>query len=98
MHDVYQGLLEKGVHRNEITHLRIMEVIPKSQNGEGRYIYNQYPLSSRGTYYVKRNHGTVPVGENGSAYFRAPSNCELYFIALDKDGKVFPPGNGFLAK
>ncbi|MFC1762139.1 hypothetical protein ACFL6U_08665 [Planctomycetota bacterium] len=87
VHDVYQGLLEKGVRRNEITHLRIMEVIPKSQNGEGNYIYNQYPLSSRGTYYIKRNHGTVPVGEDGSAYFRAPSNCELYFIALDKDGK-----------
>ena len=36
---------------------------------------------------MKINHGTVPVGEDGSAHFKAPSNAELYFQALDAGGK-----------
>jgi hypothetical protein len=40
-----------------------------------------------GSYYVKEYYGTVPVDENGSAYFEAPSNVELYFIAVDETGK-----------
>lgn len=30
--------------------------------------------------------GTVPVEEDGSAYFEAPINCEIYFQALDEKG------------
>lgn len=36
---------------------------------------------------MKENHGTVAVDANGSACFEAPSNTELYFIALDENGK-----------
>ena len=36
---------------------------------------------------MKTNYGTVPVHEDGSAYFKAPSNTELYFIALNGNGK-----------
>jgi hypothetical protein len=42
---------------------------------------------SVGTYYLKEYYGTVPVDENGSAFFEAPSNVELYFTAVDEDGK-----------
>jgi len=53
----------------------------------GKRIYDHDPLISRGSYYVKGCFGTVPVEADGSAYFKAPSGVELYFQALDKDGK-----------
>ncbi len=85
--DIYQGLLEQEVERGEVTHLRIMEQLPKPVNGSGPRIHDQYPIIGWGTNYVKYNHGTVPVQTNGSACFNAPANRELYFIALNKEGK-----------
>jgi hypothetical protein len=85
--DVYQGLLEQGVDRGQVKRLRIFRQVPKKYNAEGGRVFDQYPVTGLGTYYVKDYYGTVPVDENGSAYFEAPSNVELYFIAVDKDGK-----------
>ncbi len=85
--DVYQGLLQQGVKRGAVKRLRIMSQSPKKYNTEGFRYSDHYPLIGLGTYYVKHNHGTVPVDANGSAYFKAPSNTELYFIALDEHGK-----------
>ena len=85
--DVYQGLGEKGVKRGMVKRLRIMSQSPKKYNTEGHRFNDHYPLIGAGTYYVKHNHGTVPVDAKGSAYFKAPSNRELYFIALDANGK-----------
>jgi len=85
--DVYQGLLEQGVKRGTVKRLRIMSQSPKKYNTEGFRFSDHYPVIGQGSYYVKRNHGTVPVDGNGSAYFRAPANTELYFIALDENGK-----------
>jgi hypothetical protein len=85
--DVYQGLLEQGVERGAVKRLRIMSQSPKKYNTEGLRFSDHYPVIGQGSYYVKRNHGTVPVDENGSAYFKAPSNRELYFIALDERGR-----------
>jgi hypothetical protein len=85
--DVYQGLLEQGVKRGEVKRLRIMSQSPKKYNTEGFRYHDHYPLIGMGSYYVKHNHGTVPVDVNGSACFKAPSNTELYFIALDEHGK-----------
>ncbi len=85
--DVYQGLSEQGVKRGMVKELRIMSQSPKKYNTEGPRYSDHYPLVGQGSYYVKENHGTVPVDENGSAYFSAPSNTELYFIALDASGK-----------
>jgi hypothetical protein len=85
--DVYQGLLEQGVTRGQVKQLRIWEQVPKKYNTEAKRVYDHYPAIGFGTYYVKNCYGTVPVDENGAAHFRAPSNRELYFQALDKDGK-----------
>ena len=85
--DVYQGLLEQGVQRGQVAALRIMSQLPKKYNTEGLRYNDHYPIVGQGSYYVKNNHGIVPVDKDGSAYFRAPSNTELFFIALDKDGK-----------
>lgn len=85
--DVYQGLIKQGVKRGMVKQLRIMSQSPKKYNTEGYRYRDHYPLVGQGTYYVKHNYGTVPVDENGSAYFKVPSNTELYFIALDANGK-----------
>ncbi|MEI6646152.1 MAG: hypothetical protein WCP12_08940 [bacterium] len=85
--DVYQGLEAQGVKRGQVKSLRVMKQLPKTQNTEGPRYHDHYPIVGYGTYYTKEILGEVPVYENGSVYFRAPSNCELYFIALDKEGK-----------
>ena len=85
--DVYQGLLDKGVARGQVKELRIMSQVPKKYNTEGPRYSDHYPAIGEGTYYPKVNYGTVPVAEDGSAYFTAPAGVELYFQALDKDGK-----------
>lgn len=85
--DVYQGLREQGVSRGQVAALRIMSQVPKKYNTEGPRYHDHYPIVGQGSYYVKYNHGTVPVEADGSALFKAPSNTELYFIALDRAGK-----------
>ena len=85
--DVYQGLLQWGVKRGQVKKLRIMSQIPKKYNTEGPRYSDHYPAIGEGSYYVKYNYGTVPVYEDGSAYFAAPAGVELYFQALDAHGK-----------
>ncbi len=85
--DVYQGLQEYGVARGQVKALRVVRPTPKKWNTEGPRFHDHYPVVGYGSYYIKENLGEVPVYDDGSAYFRVPSNCELFFIALDKDGK-----------
>ena len=85
--DVYQGLIGQGVKRGQVKQLRIWEQVPKKYNTEARRVYDHYPVVGFGTYYVKNCYGAVPVDKHGAAYFRVPSNRELYFQALDEDGK-----------
>ncbi len=85
--DVCRGLLEQGVESGMVKRLRIMSQSPKKYNTEGFRFSDHYPVIGQGSYYVKHNHGTVPVAADGSACFRAPANTELYFIALDEHGK-----------
>ena len=85
--DIYQGLLAQGVQRGEVKRLRIMRQIPKKYNTEGPRTHDHYPAIGYGNYYPKENLGTVPVDKNGAAYFKAPSNAELYFIAIDSKGR-----------
>ena len=85
--DVYQGLLQQGVARGTVKALRVLRQTPKKWNTEGPRFHDHYPIIGYGSYYVKEILGEVPVDEDGVAYFTAPSNCELYFIALDARGR-----------
>ncbi len=85
--DVYEGLVQGGVERGQVKQLRVMSQVPKRYNTEGPRYSDHYPAIGDGTYYVKVNYGTVPVDEDGAAYFSAPAGVELYFQALDADGK-----------
>ncbi len=83
--NVYKGLT--GVKPGQVKAIRIMRVYAKRCNMRGSRAYDMDPLQSRATYYAKQCVGTVPVDANGSACFKAPAGVELYFQALDADGK-----------
>jgi hypothetical protein len=77
--DVYKGL--KGVERGLVKNLRIVGVPPKTQphmNSPSLGVSQEDP----GKFVL----GTVPVEEDGSAYFFVPSGVPLFFQALDGKG------------
>ncbi len=80
--DVTIGRNMAGVEPGTIRKLMVMEDLPKpvSYHGGGTT-----PLAHGGTWSLKRILGTVPVEKDGSAFFEAPANRSLYFVALDKD-------------
>ena len=83
--DVYQGL-EPTVKRGTIKTIRIMEQIRKTEELYNR-AFDQSPSMGAATYYAKRCWGDVPVEEDGSANFFVPALREIYFQALDADGR-----------
>ncbi len=83
--DVYQGL-EPAVKRGAVKRIRIMEQIRKTEELYDR-AYDQSPSMGVGTYYAKRCWGEVPVDEDGSAKFYVPALREIYFQALDSEGR-----------
>ena len=87
LQDIYQGL-DGHVRRGEIKALQIMELVPKTRPHTGGYAWNITPLIGRGTFYVRRLIGTVPVEDDGSAHFTAPALRDISFNALDAEGRV----------
>ncbi len=82
--DTYRGLT--GVERGRAKTLRIMEQVRKTEDLVSR-AFDQSPVMSYGTYYAKRTWGTVPLEEDGSAYFKVPALREIYFQVLDGEGR-----------
>lgn len=83
--DVYNGL-EPEVPRGSVKSIRIMEQVRKTVDLNAR-AFDQSPVMSYATYYAKRCWGEVPVEEDGSAHFYVPALREVYFQALDENGR-----------
>lgn len=81
LQDVYIGRKMEGVERGDIKKLLVLEVLPKPVNFSG----GMEPLTLGGSFTLERILGTVPVEEDGSAYFELPALRSLFFVALDKD-------------
>ena len=80
LHDVYHGDLD-GFGRGSVRQLRIVGVPPKTDprmNHPNLGVTNDDP----GKFVL----GTVPVEEDGSAYFRVPSGVPIFFQALNDEG------------
>ncbi|MBR4172620.1 MAG: PD40 domain-containing protein, partial [Kiritimatiellae bacterium] len=73
-----------GIKSGTIKKLMVMESLPKPIN----YTGGMDPLTYGGTFTLTRILGTVPVEEDGSAYFRAPALKSLFFVALDAEGRA----------
>ena len=84
------GTHMKGVEPGAIKYLRIVESPEKRTWSSG--FWNGQGQQAAGVNWEnfenKRILGTVPVEDDGSAYFEAPGNTYLFFQALDKDGML----------
>lgn len=89
--NVYSGTHMKGVKPGTIKALRVVESPEKRSwigvrswfgHGEEAAAMNWHSFEN------KRILGTVPVEEDGSAYFEVPGNTFVYFQALDGEGKM----------
>ncbi|MGN0846566.1 MAG: hypothetical protein ACI4RA_04185 [Kiritimatiellia bacterium] len=74
----------QGVKPGTIKKLLVQELLPKPVNFSG----GMEPLTLGGSFSLSRILGTVPVEEDGSAYFRVPALKALFFVALDADGRA----------
>jgi len=82
--DASIGRNMEGVGENEIRDLLVIESLPKPIN----YTGGMEPLSYGGTFTLERVLGTVPVEEDGSAYFELPALRSVFFVARDAEGKA----------
>lgn len=94
MTNVYQGMEE--VQEGDIKYIRIAHHTewPAAQVDDQPHNYNHLHYTPSGswsrtlgmsTWSPARVIGTVPVEEDGSAYFKVPSDVPVYFQALDKN-------------
>lgn len=88
--DVYNGTHMAGVQRGEVKALRVVEAPEKrfwtssAWGGQG----TESPAMNWHNFENKRILGTVPVEEDGSAYFTVPSDSFVYFQLLDEKGRM----------
>ena len=81
--DVQQSLFPLPAGRT-VQQLRIFQVLPKTHT----HVANQPRLGYANAESARMLLGTVPVEEDGSAYFRVPARKPLYFQAVDADGRA----------
>jgi formylglycine-generating enzyme required for sulfatase activity len=83
LQDVYTGPGLAGVPRGTVKSLRLVAYHFGYLNMAG-----PDKVGRGGPWEVMRIVGTVPVEEDGSAFFRVPANTPLAFQALDAEGKA----------
>ena len=90
MQDVYKGLA--GIPRGTVKSLRVVEVPEKRYWASGTLPWKNYSTTYPGIswhdFTTKRILGTVPVEEDGSAYFEVPTDKFVYFQVLDEKGMM----------
>ena len=81
--DVYAGPGLKGVPRGTVKQLRVF-AYHFAYRGTGGHA----AVGTDGSWDVKRILGTVPVREDGSAFFSIPANTPISIQPLDAEGKA----------
>lgn len=85
--DVYAVMPE--VERGTVKWLRVMEETSRATPSPGGTWMNQtFSISAALAWSAKFHHGVVPVEENGSVFFEAPSGRALYFQLLDQEYRM----------
>jgi hypothetical protein len=85
--DVYQGL--NGIKRGDAKWLRVVEEASRVSASPGGNPYNQtFPISAALAFSPKIYHGIIPIRDDGSISFDAPSGRILFFQVLDKDKRL----------
>ncbi len=88
--DVYRGTHMQGVKRGSVKTLRVVESPEKRHWSPGAWFGQGYTAPGMNWHSLenKRILGTVPVEEDGSAYFRVPADTFVYFQLLDAGGMM----------
>ena len=88
--DVYRGTHMQGVKRGAVKSLRVVESPEKRHWSPGAWFGQGYTAPAMNWHSLenKRILGTVPVEEDGSAYFRVPAETFVYFQLLDENGMM----------
>jgi len=81
--DVCQGRRMEEIERGTIRKLLVLEILPKPVNFSGGMDLTSW----LGTFILERVLGTVPVEEDGSAYFEVPAGRPVFFVALDAEDR-----------
>ena len=79
--NVNDGRNMTGVKPGDIKKLLVLETLPMPIH----YTGGMEPISYGGTFTLERILGTVPVEEDGSAYFEVPAMRSVFFVALDEN-------------
>jgi hypothetical protein len=79
--DVRRSLMPLPENR-PVRELRVFQILPKT----GSHIANDPRIGYANAESARMLLGTVPVEDDGSAYFRAPAKKPLYFQAVDGEG------------
>lgn len=90
--DVYQGLLPH-VKRGQVKQICVVQELPKAgprnQLRQTALDGHQFSVvSGHGTFAAKKVCGYANVAPDGSAYFKAPADVPIYFMAIDAEGKA----------
>ncbi len=91
--DVYQGRNLEGVKRGDVKKLLVLELLPKQVNFSG----GPDLVSWLGTFSLERVLGTVPVEEDGSAYFEVPAGRPVFFVSLDENDRSIKRMHSFVS-
>jgi hypothetical protein len=86
--DVSHGRTMAGVKPGDIKKLLVLEQLAKPWNGNpwpDMITFGTHLWGDGGAYSLTRILGTVPVEEDGSAYFEVPALRSLFFVALDEN-------------
>ena len=88
--DVYRGTQMQGVQRGTVKSLRVVESPEKRHWARGAWFGQGYTAPGMNWHGLenKRILGTVPVEQDGSAYFAVPADTFVYFQLLDRDGMM----------
>jgi len=76
--DVYRGL--EGVQRGTVKYLRVLQSVPKSAHS----VPQRLDIGIGSGWDPRIVLGTVPVEEDGSAWFRVPAYTPVFFQVLDE--------------
>ena len=83
--DIYAGLT--GIKRGEVKWLRVIDETSRVSATPGGAMNQTFLMSGVLAWSAKVFLGVVPVRQDGSAYFEAPSRRAIYLQALDAEGR-----------
>ncbi len=81
--DVNEGRNLGDLRPGDVRKLLVLESLPKPVNFSG----GPDVLTWLGTFTLERVLGTVPVEADGSAYFEAPAQRQIFFVSLDAEDR-----------